>query len=444
MAGRSRDTNTDQAKGAPRAPAVAALDLGQSKVACFIMKPEGVRHADRTIRVAGASHVQSRGVRGGAIVNMDEAAQAIGHAVERAERAAGSPVSGVIVTTAIGQMASHRVQARVSLGAHPISDGDLARAIGMAEQQENVLIFSIARIPEREKRFQWIGPLFPFSESLYKLKTRKDIQLTTLKEAMQYQTGVIRGYAVHELLKREGFADNIHLQLAKDQEQNLRKLFSGKTDLLARVPAAVDLEAHANHRGSSFGALPQGQPGNINFENGLAIELLQRERRGQTHLIMEDESRMIGRCTLPLPLFSTMELAPLILLEAPLAERIARIQRQYVDELLLQFVAQLSDQQAARQALTDFLLQAIGKLERRLGGDRYRLLQGQLVEALQAQFELGDSSGHAIWIERLLTDYYDPLYQRSLRTNSARIVFRGEADACYDYLQQLSFANPPR
>ena len=66
MAGRSRDTNTDQARGAPRAPAVAALDLGQSKVACFIMKPEGVRHADRTIRVAGASHVQSRGVRGGA------------------------------------------------------------------------------------------------------------------------------------------------------------------------------------------------------------------------------------------------------------------------------------------------------------------------------------------------------------------------------------------
>src|SRR6218665_643698 len=117
---------------AARAPVVAALDLGQSKVACFIMKPEGVRHADRTIRVAGASHVQSKGVKGGAIVNMDEAAQAIGHAVERAERAAGAPVSGVIVTTAIGQMASHRVQARVSLGAHPVGDADLARAIGMA------------------------------------------------------------------------------------------------------------------------------------------------------------------------------------------------------------------------------------------------------------------------------------------------------------------------
>ena len=136
MTGRSVDKSVDSTgQKAGRAPVVAALDLGQSKVACFIMKADGVRHADRTIRVAGAGHVQSRGVRGGGIVNMDEAAQAIGHAVERAERAAGSPVSGVVVTTAIGQMASHRVQARVSLGATPVGDADLARAIGMALAQ---------------------------------------------------------------------------------------------------------------------------------------------------------------------------------------------------------------------------------------------------------------------------------------------------------------------
>ena len=102
------------------------------------MKADGVRHADRTIRVAGAGHVQSRGVRGGGIVNMDEAAQAIGHAVERAERAAQSPVSGVVVTTAIGQMASHRVQARGGVGqvaaevvAHGVSERGLVdRRVG--------------------------------------------------------------------------------------------------------------------------------------------------------------------------------------------------------------------------------------------------------------------------------------------------------------------------
>ncbi len=72
MTGRSVDKSVDSAgQKAGRAPVVAALDLGQSKVACFIMKADGVRHADRTIRVAGAGHVQSRGVRGGGIVNMD-------------------------------------------------------------------------------------------------------------------------------------------------------------------------------------------------------------------------------------------------------------------------------------------------------------------------------------------------------------------------------------
>ena len=137
MSGRGTDPNITMG-AAGRAPVVAALDLGHSKVACFIMKLDGVRRADRTVRVAGASHVQSRGVRGGSIINMEEAAHAIGHAVERAERAAGVPVSGVIVSTAIGQMASHRVQARVSLGSQPVGDADLARAIGMALAQVRI------------------------------------------------------------------------------------------------------------------------------------------------------------------------------------------------------------------------------------------------------------------------------------------------------------------
>ncbi len=132
MIGLLRDKKADQVGGSAKSPAVAALDLGQSKVACFIMKPDGVRRADNTIRVAGAGHVQSKGVRGGVIVNMEDAADAIARAVERAERAAGQTISGVVVTSAIGQMASHRVSASVSLSGHPISDHDLARAIGAA------------------------------------------------------------------------------------------------------------------------------------------------------------------------------------------------------------------------------------------------------------------------------------------------------------------------
>jgi cell division protein FtsA len=80
-------------------------------------------------------HVQSRGVRGGSIVNMDEAADAIALAVERAETVAGTNVQGITVATAGGQLASHRVTAQVSLGARPIVDADLSKAISMALSQ---------------------------------------------------------------------------------------------------------------------------------------------------------------------------------------------------------------------------------------------------------------------------------------------------------------------
>jgi len=118
-----------------RTPVVAAVDLGAAKVACFIMKPDGVRKGDRTLTTAGVGYVQSRGIRGGSIVNLDEASEAIAQAVERAENVAGLNVQGVTVATAGGQLTSNRVAGRVSIGARPISDNDLIRAISHALAQ---------------------------------------------------------------------------------------------------------------------------------------------------------------------------------------------------------------------------------------------------------------------------------------------------------------------
>lgn len=113
-------------------PVTAAVDLGASKVACFIMRPDGVRREDRILTTSGVGYVQARGVRGGSIVNVDEAAEAIAQAVERAETVARCSVSGVTVSTSGGQLASHRTSGQISLGARPIGDADLSRAISMA------------------------------------------------------------------------------------------------------------------------------------------------------------------------------------------------------------------------------------------------------------------------------------------------------------------------
>ncbi|WP_298332734.1 cell division protein FtsA [Asticcacaulis sp.] len=114
---------------------VASLDLGASKIGCFIMKPDGVRSADHSIRVAGVGFVQSRGVRAGNIIDMEAAATAIAQAVERAEAMANVSVQGVRVSVPGAQTASHRVFAQVSVGVKPISDDDLNRAIasGLAQ-----------------------------------------------------------------------------------------------------------------------------------------------------------------------------------------------------------------------------------------------------------------------------------------------------------------------
>ena len=128
----AKDGDFVSGPAAQRANVIAALDLGASKITCLLMTPEGQRQADRTVRVSGVAPLQSAGLRSGLIVDMDQAAYAIGRAVERAERQAGVAVSGVTVSTAAGQLASHRVAVSVSLGAHPINNADLSRAISAA------------------------------------------------------------------------------------------------------------------------------------------------------------------------------------------------------------------------------------------------------------------------------------------------------------------------
>jgi hypothetical protein len=76
---------------------------------------------------------------------------------------------------------------------------------------------------------------------------------------------------------------------------------SAKTEILHRLAArghqVIDLEGLANHRGSLFGAMPGGQPGQKLFEGRLAMAL---EGIDPTRpLLVEAESSRIGDLNLP-------------------------------------------------------------------------------------------------------------------------------------------------
>ena len=191
----------------------------------------------------------------------------------------------------------------------------------------------------------------------------------------------------------------------------------GKTAVIETLPEAIDLEALARHRGSAFGGHDGGQPTPIGFENALAIAYLKHRH---PRLVVEDESRTIGRLALPQSWHACMQQAPIVLLEAPMAARVAHIRAEYVDEPLANGTAEA--------VLLDRHQAALDRIKKRLGQVRHI----EVGDALKASFSNGNHEG---WIERLLTWYYDPMYDYQLKTKQRRVEFRGGRASVTDYLQ---------
>ena len=192
---------------------------------------------------------------------------------------------------------------------------------------------------------------------------------------------------------------------------------SGKTELLHELEPCIDLEALAEHRGSAFGGKGAPQPALATFENRVACALLARQ---DMPLVLEDESRTIGRLGIPEAVHRAMQRAPVVLLESDLSSRVASIQHEYVD-VPLQTVTPDAVEHRFQSALT--------RIQRRLGGVRYKELSHEIHHA----FSTGD---HHRWIERLLTWYYDPMYDYQLEQKQTRIRFAGPAAAVKSFLAE--------
>ncbi|MBF2027257.1 MAG: tRNA 2-selenouridine(34) synthase MnmH [Oscillatoriales cyanobacterium C42_A2020_001] len=169
---------------------------------------------------------------------------------------------------------------------------------------------------------------------------------------------------------------------------------SGKTAVLHKLAQQgaqiLDLEALANHRGSSYGALGlPPQPSTEQFENLIAMEWAAFDA---THPVwIEAESRMIGTCRIPDELFHQMMQAPVLQLERSRAERVAILLNEYG-------VANRED-----------LINATNRIARRIGGQHANaaieyIRQGNLVPAIE-----------------IVLDYYDKTYRYDLQKRSVTI-----------------------
>lgn len=120
----------------PRRSAVlSVLDVGTNKVVCLISKLRPLEGADllagRThqAQILGIGHQRARGIKAGAVVDMELAEQSIRLAVDAAERMAGVRVDAVIVNVSCGRIGSEHYSASVQIGGHQVTDGDIHRVL---------------------------------------------------------------------------------------------------------------------------------------------------------------------------------------------------------------------------------------------------------------------------------------------------------------------------
>ena len=263
----------------------------------------------------------------------------------------------------------------------------------------------------------------------------------------------------------------------------------GKTLLIGRLGRTVDLEGIARHRGSSFGALAEPQPGNIDFENRVTIELMRLEAAGASGepssrlsggrsldgssaeasdpgglrrkdraslgrppdgrppdgrppegrppegrppdgrpVWLEDEARLIGRVAMPERLVQAMRRAPITILEAPLELRVANCLDDYVFDLLSRYRESHGDE-AGFEAYATHHRSSLDRVRKRLGGDNHALASRRLEDALFAHRERGETALYVPFIELMLERYYDPMYDYQLDAKRDRVRFAGDAAA---------------
>lgn len=159
---------------------------------------------------------------------------------------------------------------------------------------------------------------------------------------------------------------------------------SGKTEILQALKNEgeqfLDIEGIAHHKGSVFGPLGQApQPTNEQFENDLADAW--RKFDFSKIIWVEDESRQLGKCGIPDPLFQKIREAVLIKIDLPKELREKRLVKEYgsFDKTVLK--------------------EQLEKIKKRLGGQNTQ-------EAEQALEE-----GDLIKVASLSLVYYDKAYE---------------------------------
>ncbi|MBK3444744.1 substrate-binding periplasmic protein [Pseudomonas lactis] len=102
------------------------------------------------------------------------------------------------------------------------------RIYKLALEKPGYGVFVMARLPDREALFKWVGPIGP-DDWVLLAKADSKVQLENLEQARRYKIGAYKGDAIAESLDKQGLKPIVAL---RDQD-NAQKLMEGQIDLWA-------------------------------------------------------------------------------------------------------------------------------------------------------------------------------------------------------------------
>lgn len=180
---------------------------------------------------------------------------------------------------------------------------------------------------------------------------------------------------------------------------------TAKTELLGllgqRGMQVIDLEGFANHRGSLFGHMPGGQPGQKAFEGRIATALAALDPARP--LVVEAESSRIGGLAVPKGLWAAMAAAPRVHIRADPGARAAYLARAYAD---------------------------LGGDPARLAGVIDKLRPLHATEIIDTWLALAATGQTEALAADLMQRHYDPRYEK----HRARFARPGDAEVAADDL----------
>ncbi len=138
---------------AKKSAVLCVLDIGTSKIVCLVarLNPSDssgtLRGRTHSCRILGIGHQRSRGIKGGVVVDMDAAEEAIRLAVDAAERMAGFEAETVIVNATGGRLASRHYEAKVTTAGRAVTQADIHRVLeactASGSQQNRAVLHSL-------------------------------------------------------------------------------------------------------------------------------------------------------------------------------------------------------------------------------------------------------------------------------------------------------------